>query len=63
MKVAVNRTLCESNGVCAGVAPAVFGLAEDDTLHVLPGDVPDADAAAVREAVAQCPRAALAVVE
>ncbi|MEV0358248.1 ferredoxin [Nocardia sp. NPDC050697] len=63
MKVAVNWTLCESNGVCAGIAPEVFDLDDEDNLHVLHENVPDSLAAGVREAVAQCPRAALSVTE
>ncbi|MFC8046125.1 ferredoxin [Nocardia sp. NPDC057353] len=63
MKVAVNWTLCESNGVCAGIAPEVFDLDDEDNLHVLHEEVPDPLAAGVREAVAQCPRAALTATE
>ncbi|UGT61311.1 ferredoxin [Nocardia asteroides] len=63
MKVDVNWTLCEANGVCAGIAPEVFDLDDQDNLHVLHEEVPDALAAGVREAVAQCPRAALTATE
>jgi len=60
MRVAVDRDLCEANGVCAGLAPEVFDLDDEDYLHILAGDVPAALAGAVRSAVASCPKQALA---
>ncbi|MDC3725777.1 ferredoxin [Rhodococcus sp. Rp3] len=59
MDVKVDFDRCEANGVCVGLAPDVFDLNDDDELivtHPVPGGSEDA----VREAVAQCPRAALA---
>ena len=35
MRVAVDRDLCEANGVCAGLAPEVFDLDDEDYLHIL----------------------------
>jgi ferredoxin len=59
MRVAVNRELCEANGVCAGLAPEVFDLDDEDYLHILVAEVPAGLAGAVRSAVASCPKQAL----
>ena len=59
MRVAVDRELCEANGVCAGLAPEVFDLDDEDYLHILVAEVPAALAGAVRSAVTSCPKQAL----
>ena len=63
MKVAVDRDLCEANGVCAGLAPDVFDLDDEDYLHILTPEVPPAAADTVRRGVASCPRMALRLEE
>jgi ferredoxin len=63
MRVAVDRDLCEANGVCAGLAPEVFDLDDEDYLHIRAADVPAALAGAVRSAVASCPKQALRLEE
>lgn len=61
MKIVVDRMLCEANGRCVDVCPEVFQLNEEEQLVVLI-DEPDARLeAAVRTAVAVCPRQALRV--
>ena len=62
-KIAVDFGLCESNGVCVGIIPEVFDLDDQDFLHVLQEDVTPDNEQPVREAVRQCPRQAIAVVE
>ncbi|WP_216916311.1 ferredoxin [Nocardia noduli] len=59
MKVTVDFDQCEANGICVGFAPDVFELDDDDQLHVHGGEVPENLLADVRDAVAQCPKAAL----
>ena len=59
MRVVVDRDLCEANGVCAGLAPEVFDLDDEDYLHILAPDVPADRDDAVRRAVASCPKQAL----
>jgi ferredoxin len=59
MRVAVDRDLCEANGVCAGLAPEVFDLDDEDYLHILQPEVPARQADAVRRAVSSCPKIAL----
>ena len=61
MKVTVDPDLCEANGVCANLVPAVFGLDDDDELHIAAGEVPADLADKVRLAVQSCPKMALSV--
>ena len=63
MRVAVDRDRCEANGVCAGLAPEVFDLDDEDYLHILAADVPPALAGPVRSAVTSCPKQALRLAE
>jgi ferredoxin len=62
-KIEVDWGLCESNGVCMGIIPEVFQLEDDDTLTVLQEDVTPENEEQVREAVRQCPRQAISIVE
>jgi ferredoxin len=59
MRVTVDRDLCEANGVCVSLVPAVFDLDDDDYLHILVDDVPAEQADLVRRAVLSCPKIAL----
>lgn len=61
MKVRVDTDACEANAVCANLVPEVFDVDEDDNLHILRPDVPEALSGAVRHAVRRCPKAALSV--
>ncbi len=63
MRVVVDFGLCESNGVCAGIAPDVFELGDDDRLAVLTGDLPDGNIDRLTDVARQCPRQAITVVE
>ncbi|MFD4369401.1 ferredoxin [Rhodococcus sp. NPDC058521] len=63
MRIEVNDQICESNGLCAGVAPEVFDLDEDDNLHLLHDSVTPNNEDVVREAVRQCPRNAITLDE
>ncbi len=63
MKVSVNFDLCTSNAVCMGIAPEIFEVRDDGFLYVLnenPGEQFDER---LREAVASCPNAAIAIEE
>lgn len=61
MRVSVDYDLCEANGICAGIAPEVFDLDDDDNLHLLDATVAPGNADRIRQAVDSCPRAALRV--
>ena len=63
MKIEVDWGLCESNGVCMGIIPEVFQLEDDDTLTILQEDVTPENEAQVRDAVRQCPRQAISIIE
>lgn len=61
MRVVVDYDLCESNAVCMQVAPEVFEVRDDDFLYVLDDTPPDDLRGKVDEAVARCPKQAIAV--
>ena len=62
-KVVVDFGLCEANGICMGIIPAVFDLDDDDHLHILDDDVTPENEQQIEEAVRQCPRQAISVTE
>ncbi|MGV9633193.1 ferredoxin [Nocardia rhamnosiphila] len=59
MKIILDTDQCEANGICVGLAPEVFELDDDDTLHIHESTAGAAERTDVRDAVAQCPKAAL----
>jgi ferredoxin len=59
MELRVDFDLCEANGVCAGLAPDVFELDDDDELTVLQPNPPEDQLERVRKAVERCPKNAL----
>ncbi|OBK19863.1 ferredoxin [Mycobacterium asiaticum] len=63
MRIEVDWELCESNGVCMGIIPEVFQLGDDDMLTVLQPEVTPKNEELVRDAVRQCPRQAISIVE
>lgn len=62
MKVTVDYGLCEANGVCMGINPDVFDLDDDDQLTILKPEITPDTEHDVNEAVRQCPRQALSIV-
>ncbi|MFN8228024.1 MAG: ferredoxin [Mycobacterium sp.] len=59
MRVEVDRDRCEGNAICVGIAPDLFEL-DDDDYAVMKVDVIPADQEELaKQAVAECPRAAL----
>ena len=62
MELRVDRDLCEANGVCCGLAPAVFELDDDEQLVIHQPDPATADLDRVRKAVERCPKNALELV-
>ena len=62
-KVHVDFEICESNAVCMGIIPEVFDLDDDDYLHILQEDVTPENEAQILEAVRQCPRQAISIVD
>lgn len=62
-KVVVDFDVCESNAICMGVAPEVFEVRDDDFLYVLEEHPADALRPQVEQAVRQCPKQAIAIVD
>jgi ferredoxin len=63
MKIKADFDLCESNGVCVGMAPDVFDLDDDDYLVILQEDVPEERLEEMRQVVGSCPKSALSIEE
>jgi ferredoxin len=64
VRVSVDDRRCELVGYCSRIAPDVFDTTSGDTARILKESVDDPDlAAAVFEAEAICPTAAIAAVE
>jgi len=63
MRVVVNMSQCESNGLCMGVAPEVFLLDDDDLLVVLDETPDESLRDKIAEAVRICPKQAISVEE
>ncbi|MFE7318967.1 ferredoxin [Streptomyces sp. NPDC057555] len=64
MKITIDADTCCSAGQCVLIAPEVFDQREEDGVAVLlDAEPPAGQHAAVREAVAVCPAAAIEVQE
>ena len=61
MRVIIDRDLCESNGVCEGLAPEVFQIDDDDVLQLLQERPDESLRARVQDAVRSCPKQALSL--
>jgi ferredoxin len=62
VRIEVNHDLCEGNGVCESIAPAVFDLT-DEGLHLTASALAGVDRFILGRAVASCPQQALSIVE
>jgi ferredoxin len=63
VRVIVDRDLCESNGVCEGLAPMVFQINDKDELDILQEHPDESLRAKVQDAVRSCPKQALTLEE
>ncbi|OBB03390.1 ferredoxin [Mycobacteriaceae bacterium 1482268.1] len=63
MRITVIEDQCEANGICVGLAPAVFALGERDEVVVIEDPVAQNRQQIARDAVAGCPKAALRLAE
>lgn len=59
MKIHVDWSRCDCNGVCAAEAPELFALDDQDRLHVLREEFGTELAQAAEAAVQGCPKRAL----
>ena len=62
MRVVVDLDRCEANAICMGIAPEVFDLDDDDNLHLLQEHPPEEYRERMEQAVARCPKQAIALV-
>ena len=63
MKIVVNWSLCDGNGLCAKAAPELLALDADGSLHVLKETFGDESIERARKAVQVCPKCALSVAD
>lgn len=63
MEISVDPDLCEANGVCVGLAPAVFSLDDDEMLHIRQPASDSPEMERVSKAVQLCPKGALSVLK
>jgi ferredoxin len=63
VKIKVDFDLCESNALCESLAPDVFEIDDDDYLQLKTDETTAENEAAVRRAVAACPRSAISLAE
>jgi ferredoxin len=63
MRVIVDRTLCEGNGLCERASPEVFKVDDDDQAGVLIERPGEALRGQVETAARRCPRQAIRLVE
>jgi ferredoxin len=61
MKISVDRNLCESTGMCTGLAPELFELDEDGVVRLLEAEPGEDLRRAVEQAVRNCPVAAITI--
>ncbi|OBH08730.1 ferredoxin [Mycobacterium sp. E1747] len=63
MKVEVDTGRCQAHGLCAMIAPAVFGLDDGGYVQLIDPTPGEDQREAVDEAVGCCPTEALAVID
>jgi len=61
VRVVVDRSKCTGEGICVGIAPAVFELDDEGIAVVV--DPEGAERETIVEAAESCPSAAITVVE
>jgi ferredoxin len=59
MRVDVDLGKCTGHGICESIAEDVFEVQDDGSVVILEQDRPESDRARMRQAVTQCPAAAL----
>jgi ferredoxin len=63
MRILINRSLCDGNGLCAKEAPSLLALDENDSPQLLRESFAEEQLASARRAVNACPKAALSLIE
>lgn len=63
MRVRVDEDLCLGCGICEGLAPEVFSLANEPFAEVLLDPVPEEYEEVVRQSAEECPEEAIIIEE
>ena len=63
MRVEVDLGKCTGHGICESIAEDVFEVQDDGSVLILEQNIPESDRERMRQAVTQCPAAALRFAE
>lgn len=63
MRIKVDEDLCLGCGICEGLAPEVFSLANEPFAEVLLDPVPEEHEEAVIQSIEECPEEAIIIIE
>jgi ferredoxin len=63
MRVEVDLDKCVGHGICESIADDVFEVQDDGTVLILDAERPESDRDRMKQAVTQCPAAALRLVD
>ena len=63
MRIKVELDKCTGHGICESIAEDVFEVQDDGSVHIQDADRPNDDRDRMRQAVTQCPAAALRLVD
>jgi ferredoxin len=63
MRVQIDVTKCTGHGICESIADDVFEVQDDGTVLILEPDRQESDRDRMRQAVMQCPAAALSMAD
>jgi len=59
MRIEVDLAKCTGHGICESIAEDVFEVSDDGSVLIHGNERPESDRARMRQAVTQCPAAAL----
>jgi ferredoxin len=63
MKMRIDTGACAGHGVCEGIRPDIFEVADDGIVHLVTEDFTETDRQDLEDAVYQCPAQALGLEE
>jgi ferredoxin len=63
MRVEVDLGKCSGHGICESIADDVFEVQDDGSVLILENERRESDRERIRQAVTQCPAAALRLVD
>jgi ferredoxin len=63
MRIDVDLARCTGHGICESIAEDVFEVRDDGSVEIHGRDRPESDRPRMRQAVTQCPAAALRLLD